>query len=77
MQIPEYLKDTCEGPVEMHGSVRVGSRYQFVIPKAVRDQLSIDAGDTLMTLTRAGALGLIPTSSLPRLIAYIDTQLTE
>ena len=75
MSTPAYLRDSCNSPVEIHGSVRIGSRYQFVIPKVVRDKLSIHPGDSLITLTLAGALGLIHSSSLPRLISYIDTQL--
>lgn len=38
--------------VKMHGSVTVGTKWQIVIPKDVRDMLEITEGDTLMTITK-------------------------
>ena len=38
--------------VKMHGSVTVGTKWQIVIPKDVRDMLEIAEGDTLMTITK-------------------------
>ena len=40
--------------VKMHGSVTVGTKWQIVIPKDVRDMLEIGEGDTLMTMTKYG-----------------------
>lgn len=40
--------------VKMHGSVTVGTKWQIVIPKDVRDMLEIGEGDTLMTITKYG-----------------------
>jgi AbrB family looped-hinge helix DNA binding protein len=40
--------------VKMHGSVTVGTKWQIVIPKDVRDMLEINEGDTLMTMTKYG-----------------------
>jgi AbrB family looped-hinge helix DNA binding protein len=40
--------------VKMHGSVTVGTKWQIVIPKDVRDMLEITEGDTLMTMTKYG-----------------------
>lgn len=40
--------------VKMHGSVTVGTKWQIVIPKDVRDMLGITEWDTLMTMTKYG-----------------------
>ncbi len=40
--------------VKMHGSVTVGTKWQIVIPKDVRDMLGITEGDTLMSMTKYG-----------------------
>ncbi len=40
--------------VKMHGSVTVGTKWQIVIPKDVRDMLGISEWDTLMTMTKYG-----------------------
>ena len=40
--------------VKMHGSVTVGTKWQVVIPKDVREMLGIVEGDTLMTMTKYG-----------------------
>jgi AbrB family looped-hinge helix DNA binding protein len=40
--------------VKMHGSVTVGTKWQIVIPKDVRDMLGIIEWDTLMTMTKYG-----------------------
>ena len=40
--------------VKMHGSVTVGTKWQIVIPKNVRDMLGITEGDTLMSMTKYG-----------------------
>ncbi len=40
--------------VKMHGSVTVGTKWQIVIPKEVRDMLEIAEWDTLMTMTKYG-----------------------
>ena len=40
--------------VKMHGSVTVGTKWQIVIPKDVRDMLEIGEGETLMTITKYG-----------------------
>ncbi len=51
-------KETTQRPVDcgvkMHGSVTVGTKWQIVIPKDVRDMLQISEGDTLMTMTKYG-----------------------
>ncbi len=40
--------------VKIHGSVTVGTKWQIVIPKDVRDMLGIVEGDTLMSITKYG-----------------------
>lgn len=40
--------------VKMHWSVTVGTKWQIVIPKDVRDMLEIVEWDTLMTMTKYG-----------------------
>ena len=40
--------------VKMHGSVTVGTKWQIVIPKDVRDMLGIVEWDTLMSMTKHG-----------------------
>ena len=40
--------------VKMHGSVTVGTKWQIVIPKDVRDMININEGDVLMSMTKHG-----------------------
>lgn len=40
--------------VKMHGSVTVGTKWQIVIPKDIRDMLNINEWDVLMSMTKHG-----------------------
>ena len=64
--------------VKMHGSVTVGTKGQVVIPKDVRDKLSIKSGDTLTVITKGGiAIGLIKNSDLPALLSYLQNEIHD
>lgn len=40
--------------VRMHWTVTVGTKWQIVIPKEVRNMLDLNEWDTLLTLTKYG-----------------------
>lgn len=62
--------------IEMHSSVTVWSKGQVVIPKTVRDHLSIQPWDSLVTLTQWNtAIGFVKSDNLPELINYLKQQL--
>ena len=44
--------DNTSCDMKMYGSVTVGTKGQIVIPKEIREDLSINPGDTLMILTK-------------------------
>ena len=63
---------------EIHSSVVVWSKGQIVIPKDVRDKLSIKSGDTLTVITKGGiAIGLIKNSDLPALLSYLQNEIHD
>jgi AbrB family looped-hinge helix DNA binding protein len=56
----------------------LGERGQVVIPAAIREQLSLQAGDKLMVFTKHQELiCLIPASSMRHLAEVLNAQLAE
>ena len=61
--------------VKMHGSVTVGTKWQTVIPKDVREMLDISEGDTLMTMTKYGKfVGFIKAEDMTDFIELLKTE---
>jgi AbrB family looped-hinge helix DNA binding protein len=61
--------------VQMHGSVTVGTKWQIVIPKEVRDMLGIREWDTLMTMTKYGKfVGFIKADDMEEFIDLLKTE---
>ncbi|OIP53254.1 hypothetical protein AUK10_02570 [Candidatus Gracilibacteria bacterium CG2_30_37_12] len=62
--------------VKMYGSVTVGTKGQVVIPKEIRDDLSINPGDILMILTKHGkAIGMIKADDMPAFMEYMQQEM--
>ena len=36
--------------IEPHGTIKLGTKYQFVIPSEIRKELGIETGDNLLVL---------------------------
>lgn len=70
------LKDdkNCQPPISMKlwGVVSIGSKWQIVIPKEVRDALNLDVGDSLAVIyaTEKWHIGLIKNDDMWKLIAF-------
>lgn len=61
--------------VKMHGSVTVGTKWQIVIPKDVRDMLEIQEGDMLMSMTKYGKfVGFIKADDMEEFIELLKTE---
>lgn len=61
--------------VKMHWSVTVGTKWQVVIPKDVREMLGIVEGDTLMTMTKYGRfVGFIKAEDMGDFIDLIKAE---
>jgi AbrB family looped-hinge helix DNA binding protein len=61
--------------VKMHGSVTVGTKWQIVIPKDVRDMLEISEWDTLMTMTKYGKfVGFIKAEDMTEFIELLKAE---
>jgi len=67
-------RDTSIG-VKMHWSVTVGTKWQIVIPKEVRDMLGIVEWDTLMTMTKYGKfVGFIKAEDMEDFIELLRSE---
>lgn len=67
-------KASCD--MKMYGSVTVGTKGQIVIPKEIRDDLSIHPGDVLMVLTKHGkAIGMIKADDMPAFMEYMQQEM--
>jgi AbrB family looped-hinge helix DNA binding protein len=67
-------KTLCD--VKMYGSVTVGTKGQVVIPKEIRDDLSISPGDVLIILTKHGkAIGMIKADDMPAFMEYMQQEM--
>lgn len=61
--------------VRMHGSVTVGTKWQVVIPKEVRDMLDLNEGDSLLTITKYGKfVGFIKTDDVEDFINLLKAE---
>ncbi len=68
----EFLKSMCG--IAVHATVVVGEKGQVVIPKAVREQLGIAAGDTLLVVIKGNlGLGFMKEAVLPMLPKLPDS----
>lgn len=64
--------------VRMYGSVVVGSKGQVVIPKDVRDELSISPGDTLIVVTKHGkAIGMVKADDIHEFMEYMKREMSK
>lgn len=64
--------------VRMFGSVTVGTKGQVVIPKEVRESLSINPGDTLVVVTKhSKAIGMIKTDDMEAFMEYMKKEMTR
>ena len=69
------LPNKASSGVKMHGSVTVGTKWQIVIPKDVRDMLNITEGDTLMTMTKYGKfVGFIKAEDMSDFIDLLKSE---
>jgi len=59
--------------LKMFTTVRLSSKGQIVIPKAIREALGLEKGDTLI-LARQGDLLILKKPSLEEIIAETDRQ---
>ena len=71
----EAIQRPLDCGVKMHGSVTVGTKWQIVIPKDVRDMLEITEGDTLMTMTKYGKfVWFIKAEDMEEFIALLKSE---
>ena len=62
--------------IRMSATVRVGEKWQIVIPTDVREELEIKPGDTLQVLVKAGkAIGLIKTDNMLAFMEYLSEEI--
>ena len=68
----------CDGPhnVKMYGSVIVGSKWQVVIPSALRTDLHINPGDQMFVMTKHNKLvGLIKLDDMQTFLTYMQEEM--
>lgn len=71
----KQAKPALDLGVKMHGSVTVGTKWQIVIPKDVRDMLEINEWDTLMTMTKYGKfVGFIKAEDMQNFIDLLKQE---
>jgi len=64
--------------VQMFGTVKVGEKWQIVIPKEVRDIAEIKPGDVMIVIMKhEKAIGIIKQDDLPALIAYLQEEMAS
>ncbi|MFH1597887.1 MAG: AbrB/MazE/SpoVT family DNA-binding domain-containing protein [Patescibacteria group bacterium] len=60
-------------PPEIHGSVKVGSQGQVVIPVSLRKKLGINTGDSLIVFSRIPQIiSMIPESEAAWMISMFE-----
>lgn len=65
----KYLQDF---QIEDCGKVRIGERYQFVIPNFIRKKLGIKEGDNLVVIWKSkDGIGFIKNDNIDSLFEYI------
>ncbi len=70
-------KEKCLDPtMRMFSTVTVGAKGQIVIPKDVRELLSIKEWDSLMVITKHDiAIWLIKSDNLPAMMKYMQEEM--
>lgn len=72
----EFLKRKCD--IEVHATVVVGEKGQVVVPKAIRDQLKIAAGDALLVVVKGNlGIGLMKEGALATLPKFPESASKE
>ena len=62
----------------LHSMVTVGTKWQVVIPKDVREKLNIKPWDKLMTITKWNiAIGFIKSDKLPQVLEHLNQEMQE
>lgn len=65
----------AEMQVKMHNSVTVGTKWQIVIPKEVRDSLDIKEGSNLITITKYDKfVGFVKTEDVEEFIELLKAE---
>lgn len=65
----EYLQDF---QIEDCGKIKIGERYQFVIPSFIRKELGIKEGDNLVVVWKSNdGIGFMKNDSIDSLFEYI------
>jgi len=73
-----YQKTDKNCSTSLVWTVTVGSKWQVVIPKEVREELDIQEGDKLMVMVKHGmAIGLIKSDNVPEFLSYMKKELDE
>lgn len=68
------IQQKCD--IKMFGSVTVGTKGQVVIPKEVREVLNIDAGDTLLVVTKHNkAIGMVKADDVEEFMKYLKDEM--
>jgi AbrB family looped-hinge helix DNA binding protein len=71
-------EDICDPQMRMFWSVTVGSKWQIVIPKEVRELLNIQEWDTLMVVTKHDiAVGMIKSDNIPKMMEYMQSEINH
>ncbi len=61
--------------LKIHNSVTVGTKWQIVIPKEVRDMLDIKEWDTLITITKYNkSVGFVKTEAIEEFIELLKAE---
>ncbi len=61
--------------IRLCGTANVGSKWQIVIPKEVRNIVGIQAGDSVSILLRDDkVVGIVPNDSIDCLMEYIQSE---
>ena len=68
------MKQYCD--MKMFWSITVGSKWQIVIPKDVRNLLSIKEGDQLFVVTKFDkAIGIFKTDDIEQFVAQMQAEM--
>ena len=59
------------------GVTVIGERGQTVIPKKVRDKLKIKFGDSFLVMEKNGAVILVPTQKVKKMMSVISQELDK
>lgn len=62
---------------DLCGVTVVGERGQVVIPKKVREKLKIKSGDSFLVMEKNGAVVLVPTQKVKKMMSAISQELDK